>query len=317
VYPVDEEEAFRMIKVKLLVIGLLITLCWPHTATAKLKVVATLTDLGWIAEQVGGDKVEVEVLCPGDRDPHYLPAKPSLARKLSKADLLVYNGLELEIGWLPLLIDAARNPRIRPGDRGELDCSLAVASILEVPAGVPDRSQGDIHPLGNPHYLSDPRNAIAVGYLMANRLAELDPAAADTYLQRAEDLATALMAQITGWQEKLATVQAHAIVVYHKQWEYLLDWLGLEVIGEIEHRPGISPSPRHVDSVIRRGKERGNVVVIAAPWNHLDAARKAADRMEAPMVVLPAAVESMPGTDTYYEVFDVMSELLIEAVAED
>ena len=304
-----------MMIVKLVVMGLLIGIWWPHTVAAKLKVVATLTDLGWIAEQVGDDDVEVAVLCPGDRDPHYLPAKPSLARKLSKADLLVYNGLELEIGWLPLLIEAARNPRIRPCDRGELDCSLAVTRILEVPAGVPDRSQGDIHPLGNPHYLSDPRNAIAVGQLMADRMSELDPAAADAYRQRAAQLAAELTDRIQTWQDKLTVVIEHPIVVYHKQWEYLLDWLGLELIGEIEHRPGISPSPRHVDSVIRLGRERGGAVIIAAPWNHLDAAQKAADRMQAPLVVLPAAVASLPGTDDYFAVFDVLCDRLVASVA--
>ena len=297
-------------------VALLVCLLWPGVTVAKLKVVATLSDLGWIAERVGGEDVEVEVLCPGDQDPHYLPAKPSLARKLRKADLLVYNGLELEIGWLPLLLDAARNPQVRPGSRGELDCALALTEILEVPTGPPDRSQGDIHPLGNPHYLSDPRNGAAVGQLMAARMAELDPAAADRYRQRADGLQADIASRIGQWEQRLMVIKEHPIVVYHKQWEYLLAWLGFELIGEIEHRPGIAPSPRHVEGVIQRGRQRGGVIVIAAPWNHLDAAQKAADRMAAPLVVLPAAVGSLDGVDGYFTVFDTICDLLTTAVAD-
>ena len=289
-----------------------LVLVLPGSADAELKVAATVTDLGWIAERVGGDDAEVSVLCPGHQDPHFLPAKPSLSRRLRKADLLVYTGLELEIGWLPLLIEAARNPRIAAGSRGELDCSAAVTRILEIPSGEPDRSRGDIHPLGNPHYLLDPRNGAAVARLMAERMAELDPAAAEGYRRRAEELAGEIGAAVARWEQAAQAFADQAIVVYHQQWEYLLDWLGLELIGAVEHRPGISPSPRHVEQVVLAGREHGAVIVIAAPWNHLDAAQVAADRMEAPMVVLPAAVGALDDTDDYFAVFD---RIVIELAA--
>jgi zinc/manganese transport system substrate-binding protein len=279
-------------------------------AWAKLKVVASLSDLAWIAEQVGGDDAEVSVLCPGHYDPHYLPAKPSLTRKLRTADLLVFNGLELEIGWLPLLIESARNPRIMPGTRGEMDCSQALTAVLEVPTGPVDRSQGDIHPLGNPHYLSDPRNGIAVGRLMARRMGELDPSAADRYRRRAEELASRIEGRLPAWKRRVETAVTRPIVVYTKHWEYLADWLGFEIIGAIEHRPGITPSPRHVEELIRAGRKRGQVIVIATPWDHIDAARNAAQRMGAQFVVLPGAVQSLEGAEGYLGMFDVICSRL-------
>ena len=188
-------------------------------ARAELKVVATLTDLGWLATQVGGERVEVSVLCPGYQDPHYLAAKPSLSRRLRKANLLLYNGLELEVGWLPLLIDAARNPGIRPGSRGELDCSQGVAELLQVPTGPVDRSQGDIHPLGNPHYLLDPRNGRDVGFLIAERLAELDPDGAQFYQDNAARLAATLDERAAAWQELAAPARGQVVMVYHQHWE--------------------------------------------------------------------------------------------------
>ncbi len=293
-------------------IGLVLTL--PAGVEGKLKVVTTLAELGWIAERVGGEDVEVEALCPGPQDPHYLPAKPSLARKLSKADLLVYNGLELEIGWLPLLIEAARNPRVRPGSRGELDCAQALTEILEVPTGPVDRAQGDIHPLGNPHYLLDPRNGVAVGRLIAARMAELDPAAADRYRERADGLAAEVAGRLPAWKEAVAPVLVCPVIVYHQHWEYLLAWLDLRRLGAIEHRPGISPSPRHVKQLIELGKAQPCVVVVAATWDHRDAARNAAHRMHAPLVILPGAVEALAEAGGYLQMFDVICSRLRTAV---
>jgi len=275
-------------------------------AHAELRVVATLSDIGWIAERVGGDRVEVTVLCPGHQDPHYLPAKPSLSRKLGKADLLLYNGLELEVGWLPVLIDHARNGDIRPGGRGELDCSAAVEEILEKPEGKVDRSQGDIHPLGNPHYLLDPRNGAAVGGLIAERLAELDPEGAEEYRARAAEWAAEVERSIPLWKDKAAAAPACPIIVYHQHWEYLFHWLGLESIGSIEHRPGINPSPQHVEKIIERGRSRENVFLVAATWDNRKIADKAAERIGAPMAVLPGAVGAVDEAPGYPELFETI-----------
>ncbi len=309
------------VRATLLPIGVLavLTMCGllaAGPAQAKVKVVATLADLGWIAEQVGGQDVEVEVLCQGHRDPHVLPAKPSLARKMKKADLLIYNGLELEIGWLPLLLDAARNPRIRSGQLGELNGSLAVGEgeILEVPTGEVDRSQGDIHPLGNPHYLLNPRLGIAVGHLIAERLAQLDTEAAERYRDRARGLEKEITARMVRWQERIDQLPVARIIVYHQQWEYLADWLGLDIVGVIENRPGISPAPRHVTGLIDQGRRQVPVLVVAATWDHLDGARRVAEKIETEMVVLPASSRAVDEVTGYLEMFEVICDRL-EAAA--
>jgi zinc/manganese transport system substrate-binding protein len=285
----------------------------PAAAKKPLQVVCTLTDLGWLAERVGGKDVDVSVLCPGEYDPHFLPARPSLARRLSKAELLCYNGLDLEVGWLPVLIDKARNRSVRSGQPGDLDCSRALDHVLEVPQGRVSRAQGDVHPAGNPHYLLDPRNGLRVARLMADRMGQLRPEAAARFDRRAEELAQMLAPRIAAWQEQAVPVRVHPLVHYSKQWEYLADWLGLELLGAVEHRPGISPSPRHVDELIDLALARGVHALIAAPWNHLDVAGKAAARMDATLVVLPAAVASVPEATNYPALFDAILARLVAA----
>lgn len=279
-----------------------------------LKVVCTTTDLGWLAAEVGGDLVEIVVLCPGERDPHFLPAKPSLARKLGKADLLCYNGLELEVGWLPVLLEKARNPRVRPGQLGDLDCAGALEQVLEVPVGEVSRAQGDVHPEGNPHYLLDPRNGLLVAGLMAERLAVMQPDQAESFFLRAGLLAADLEPRIKEWHDQAEILRDRPLVVYTKQWEYLADWLGLELLGSVEHRPGIAPSPRHVDELVGQAEQAGVRELVAAPWNHLDVAEKAADRMNVALVVLPAAVDSREGVATYSALFDIILADLRAAV---
>ena len=300
---------------KLILAALACALLAPAVASAELKVVATLSDLGWIAERVGGEDVKVSVLCPGHQDPHYLPAKPSLTRKLRKADLLVYNGLELEVGWLPLLIKTARNNKVKAGARGELDCSLAVENVLDKPTGPVDRAQGDIHPNGNPHYLLDPRLGVAVGRLIAERMAELDPGAADRYRARAEAFADEIEARLPAWEESVRAATSCPVIVYHQHWEYLLHWLGLENIGSIEHRPGISPSPQHVEEIIDLGRLQSCVYVIAAAWDNRKIAERAAERMGAPMALLPGALGGVEESTDYFTHFDVICARLAEAAA--
>ncbi len=282
-------------------------------AVAKPVVVCTLADLGWIAQQVAGDDAEVESLCPGEQDPHFLPAKPSLARKVGRADLLVYNGLELEVGWLPVLVDKARNPRIKPGSPGDLDCSQVVMRVLEVPTGPVSRAEGDVHALGNPHYTLDPRHGASIARLLGERLATLDPPAASRYRERAEALAASIEAHLAAWEAAAAPARATPIVVYHKQWEYLADWLGLTILGAVEHRSGISPSPKHVDELVDQAKAAGVRELISAPWNHRDVARKAAEKMGATLLELPPAVGAQAEATDYLTLFDVITRKLGEA----
>ncbi len=287
----------------------------PGTADDRLQVVATLADLGWLAQTVGGDDVSVEVLCDSHRDPHTLPAKPSLARKLQKADLLLYNGLELEVGWLPVLLGKARNARLNPGQPGEMDCSTALdhAAILDVPTGDVDRSGGDVHALGNPHYLADPRLGLDVADAIAGRLAQLDPAHAAGYAARAADLRQDLEARLAVWEAVAAALPTRRVIVYHQQWEYLAHWLDLEIIGTIENRPGISPTPKHVEHLIRDGRAQAPVLVLAAPWDHVDAARRVAEEVGGGLAVPPAA---SPDEGGYPALFDAITAALAAAAAE-
>jgi len=292
-------------------LAMVLLLAGPTAALAKVKVVTTLADLGWIVETVGGDRVEVQVLCPGNRDPHSMPAKPSLARKLGKADLLVYNGLELEIGWLPLLVDAARNNRIKAGKPGELNASLALApdEVVDIPHGEVDRSGGDIHPLGNPHFTLDPRLGGKVGHLIAHRLAVLDPQGMQYYAQRADDLDHLLVSKLGEWEKRVRDLDLVGIIVYHQQWEYLLAWLGPNILATIENRPGIAPSPRHVEEVVKLGRRSGRVVVLAATWDHKDGANHVSRKVPCPLVVVPASTGA-EGADGYIELFEpIVSQL--------
>ncbi|MBU8871771.1 MAG: zinc ABC transporter substrate-binding protein [Gemmatimonadales bacterium] len=296
----------------ILMIILALLLAGSAGAEKPLRVVCTLTDLAWLAEQVGGQDAEVVALCPGEYDPHFLPAKPSFARRLGKADLLCYSGLELEVGWLPVLMDKARNRKLHPGGLGELDCSQALERVLDIPTGGISRAQGDVHPEGNPHYLLNPHNGVLVMRLMAERMAVLRPKAADGFRDRAEVAVVDLQKRIKAWEKRSASLRGQPVVQYHQQWEYLADWLGLKILGDVEHRPGIAPSPRHVSKLATQARKANVELLLAAPWNHLDAAGKAAGRMSARLVVLPPAVGALSGVSGYGEMFDrIIEDLLL------
>lgn len=308
----------RIAAVALALAACLVPLVSPGPAFAKdgpLRVAVTLSDLGCAARAVGGSDVEVTVLCPGGMDPHYLPAKPSLSRKLGQADALLFNGLELEIGWLPPLLEKARNPRVRPGAPGMIDCSTALDAVLDVPSGAVDRGLGDIHPQGNPHYTVDPRRMIAVVELVGRRFGELDPPRAAAYRDRAEAYAAQLRERLPVWRERTAALRARHVLLNHQHWNYLCDWLGLDVIGEIEHRPGIAASPRHVQDMVEKSRALGDVVVVAASWDHLDVVREVAGRAGASLAVLPGHSGAEPGTDDYLAFLDVVTLRLAEAAA--
>ena len=305
-----------MLFAKTVIIATVLMLASAGQSLAELKVVTTISDLARIAEAVGGDAVKVSTLCPGPRDPHFLPAKPSLARKLAKADLLCYNGLELEIGWLPLLLDKARNPRIKPGARGDMDCSGALEHILDVPGGMVDRSMGDVHALGNPHYTLNPENAVLVARAMARRMSELDPQQKDAYTARAESFALEIAARLPLWHDQLAEARTKSIILYHQHWNYFTHWQGLDVAGEIENRPGITPSPRHVQNIIDKGRHLAGVLVIAAQWDHLEVAREVSERIGAPLAVLPGYSGAQAGTDDYFAFIDRLCLRVAEAAAQ-
>jgi zinc/manganese transport system substrate-binding protein len=297
---------------RLLLLPLVVAaLMQPVAATARESVVTTLPSLASIVREIGGDRVEVVALCRGYEDPHYIQAKPSYAKSLRKAILLVYDGLELEVGWLPPLLETARNPKIAPGAPGLLEASTAVQRVLEVPSGELSRAQGDIHPFGNPHFMLDPRNALAVTDLIAERLGELDPEGSDAYLAGAASYRQRLEAKIDEWETLATAIRGKSIVAYHKQWEYLADWLGLKIVGYIEGKPGIPPAPRHVASIIEMVRSDHIEMVVAATFMDTAAAEKVAQSGDARLVVLPAEVGGVEGTDTYFDFMDAVVRKLV------
>ncbi len=287
----------------------------PPLRAAALEVAATLPELALLVEAVGGERVEVTALARADEDPHSLAAKPSHSRRLLKADLVVYNGLQLEVGWLPLLLQGARNPALLAGGRGSLDLASAIEP-LEVPTGSIDRSQGDVHPEGNPHYTVDPGLYPELADAVAERLAALDPAGAAGYRDAAARFRADWEPRLAAWRERLAPAVDRAVISYHKQWEYFARRFGLRIVDYIEDRPGIPPSPRHVSELVQRIQTGGVALVIYADLTHPEVPERLAARGGCRALALPQSPGSRPGTETLVTWFDTLVGTLASAIEE-
>ncbi len=261
---------------------------------APLKVVATVPDLAALAAAVGGDRVEVTSMSLPTQDPHFVDARPNLALALSRADLLVVVGLELEVGWLPTLQTGARNGDIQLGGSGYLDCSSFVP-LLQVPAGAVDRSMGDVHPGGNPHYLYDPRAAIPVAQGIAERMALLDPSNAEAYLAAADAFAQDMAARITDWARRLEPLRGAPVIQYHRSWPYLADWLGLRVVSDVEPKPGVPPTPVQVARVLKLAREQGVSLILQESYFPQTTAALVAEKAGARLVVLDGGADFAGG----------------------
>lgn len=277
-------------------------------ARAELKVVATLPDLAALAKAVGGDKVEVTALALPTQDPHFVDAKPNLALALNRADLLIAIGLGLEIGWLPTLQIGARNARIQTGNTGYLDASQFVR-LLEVPAVPVDRSQGDVHPGGNPHYLYDPRQALAVAKGIAARMQQLDPKNSATYQANLATFTTELEKARTGWEQRLTGLRGAPVIAYHRTTAYLADWLGFTPIAFLEPKPGIPPNPSHVAQVLALGKAKKARLVLREDYYPEGTARLVASKIPAPVIVLPGGTNFRGGQTYLQHVEEVVGKL--------
>ena len=227
-------------------------------------------------------------------------------------DLLTYTGLELEVGWLPLLIQGARNPKVIPGASGHLNAAHGI-HVLEVPTGEVDRTMGDIHPEGNPHYMLDPRNGLVVAETIAIRLGELVPGEAAVFDRNLEQFRQELGDEIGQWEKRMKDFRGYKLVAYHKQWEYLTDWLGLEVVDYVEDKAGIPPNPRHIAKLVTRIPVEGVEVVVCA--NYVDPAqvRRVAEKTGVEVAVLPISVDGEEGIETYADLFEVIVTRLEEA----
>lgn len=284
------------------------------TASAQTRVVTTTTDLGWIVRVIGGDRVHVDTICQGNQDPHFLGARPSYMVTLSRADLVVAVGLELEIGWLPLLIQGARNPDINPGKPGYLEAATAIQPI-DVPRGTVDRSQGDLHANGNPHFWLDPLNIKLVGRALAARLTQLDPAGAATFRANLESLNGRIDRRMQRWQAALAPYRGAKLATYHATFNYFARRFGLVQVGYLEDRPGIPPSPAHLAEVARAMRAANARVILHENFYDASTSNIVAARANAQVLVLPVSIGGAPGISGYEQLLDLLVERLVQALS--
>lgn len=284
----------------------------PDAAHAELRVVTTTTDLGDLVRTVGGDRVHVDTVCSGTQDPHYVQARPSYMVTLSRADLVVSVGLELEVGWLPALVSGARNPDINPGHTGYFEAGSAIKPI-DVPVGPVDRASGDIHPLGNPHFWLDPENAKLVAQAIADRMAALDATNAAFYQDNARAFSESIDRAMLRWRKAMAPYQGAKVVSYHRTFNYFFNRFGLVGAGYIEERPGIPPAPAHLVRLI--AKMRADKVPVIFHENYYD--RTASDlvgkRANAQVLVLPTSVGGTLAASSYEKLIDTLVDAFVAA----
>src|SRR5262245_3997573 len=256
----------RRFQLWMLIAGALAALCLaPRPARAEVEVVATTPDLANLAAAVGGRRVHVQALALPTQDPHWVDARPSLVLQVSRADLLLSIGAELEVGWLPTLLTGSRNGRVQRGSSGFLEAAELV-DLLERPTAKVDRSQGDIHPSGNPHFLLDPRRAERVAVGIGKRLAELDPEGRASYLENTTQFVQGLRKARARWEERLSKARGREVLTFHRSLSYLADWLGLIVVDYLEPKRGVPPNPRHVAQLIARCKEHPVSALLQESW---------------------------------------------------
>jgi zinc/manganese transport system substrate-binding protein len=286
----------------------------PPAAAAKLFVVTTTPDLAAITREVGGDKVEVESLALGTQDPHFVDPKPSFIVKLNRADLYVKRGLDLEVGWAPVLEKGARNDHILPGGAGYVDASVGI-SPLEVPSGPVSRAMGDVHPYGNPHYQLDPDNAKVIARNIADGLSRVDVADGAYFQQRLADFSKHVDERLAAWLQMLAPYRGTKIVTYHKSWDYFAQRFGLDIIGTMEPKPGVAPSPAHLAQLITLMRAQHCKLLIKEPFYPENLTRVVAEKTDAVVLVLPDSPGGTAGTDDYFAVIDYDVRHIVASLA--
>ena len=274
-----------------------------------LRIVTTTQDLAAFAEAVGGERVEVQSLTQGTRDPHFAAAKPSMIRRVFRADLLLVIGADMEIGWLPPLLQSARNARVRPGNPGYLDLSNSIA-LLGKSSGPVTRAMGDVHAKGNPHYWLDPANGIRMARAIAARLGELDPAHKDEYQQRFNTFAQTMGEKLQTWQAMLAHLKHKPFIAYHTSFIYLADAFGFRIVDEVEPKPGIAPSAASLSALVARIKNDEIGTLIMEPYYERRSSRYLNEKTGIRVVVLPQSVGARPDINSYVDLFDAIAAAL-------
>ena len=280
----------------------------------KLSIVATTPDLASLAREIGGTAVEVKALAKPTEDPHYVDAKPSHIVTLNRADVLIEGGAELEIGWLPPLLESARNDDIAAGAPGRIVASQGVR-MLEVPATF-DRSRGDVHPSGNPHFLLDPLNVKVIAARIADHLAQVDPESAELFETNLKKFEATLDVKLAEWRRQLAPYRGAKIVTYHKDFGYLAERFKLVVVETLEPKPGIAPSPAHVAKVISTMRATGARVILVQPYQNRKTAETVARQTNVVVLDVGQQPGALRGTETYFALMDYMVRALATALRE-
>jgi ABC-type Zn uptake system ZnuABC Zn-binding protein ZnuA len=276
----------------------------------KIRVITTIPELADMTKRIGGDLVDVESLTRGVEFMHAVPVKPSFVPKLNRADILVENGLDLEISWLPALLEVASNAKILPGQPGQIDCSVGV-SVLDVPRTV-DRSEGDVHPKGNPHYTLDPLNGKIMARNIAAGLARNYPQHRALFEKNLGAYLAELDKAVGRWQTMAVALKGMKIVTYHQDWSYFAHRFGLQQIGTIELKPGVEPTPNHLVSLAQRMQQEKVRVIIYGPQSDRYP-RQLANQTGASVVRLQSTAGALPETDTYIKFIDYNLRSLLAA----
>lgn len=264
----------------------------------SVSVVTTTTDIAAIVKSIGSDRVAVESIAKGYQDPHFVEAKPSFIRLVNRARILFNVGLELEVGWLPSLIQGARNPSLVV-----VDLSQGI-SVLEKPTGPVSRAQGDVHPLGNPHYWLDPRNGVIMARRVTQQLKAIAPADSAYFDQNLASFESDLTNRRKRWEEQMAPFRGGELVTYHKEWEYLVKWLGINVLGYVEDKPGIPPTPRHLEELVQTMQQRKVKALLASIYTNPNVPKSVAEKTGAKLVTLASSVGGEESIRSYGDLFD-------------
>jgi zinc/manganese transport system substrate-binding protein len=281
---------------------------------AQIRVAATTPDLGALAREIGGDRVEVTALAKPTEDPHFVDAKPSLIVTLNRADMLIEGGAELEIGWLPALLRGVRNTKIATGAPGRVSANTGV-TMLDVPTSF-DRSRGDVHALGNPHFMLDPVNVRLIAAQIAAHMGQVDAEGAETYRANLQRFNERLDAKLAEWQSQLAPHRGARIVTYHRDFVYLAARFNLVVAATLEERPGIAPSPAHLAQVISTMREQNARVILVQPYQNRRTAETVARQTDAVVLDMPQQPGVAQNTDTYFALMDYLVRTLAGALAQ-
>jgi len=282
-------------------------------AAAAVRIVATTEDLASLAREIGGDRVTVVALAKGYQDPHFVDPKPSFILEVSRADLLIVVGRELEIGWLSPLINSSRNAKIQPGANGYLDASANVR-ILEIPTGQITRAMGDVHPQGNPHYWLDPSNGRRIAQTIKDKLNQLVPADRSYFDQRYADFDKRLAAAESRWDATMAPYKGTKLVTYHRSWPNFMERFGLNVIGYVEPKPGIPPTTSHTVELIQEMKGQGAKVIVVEPYFDTKTPKAIAQQVGGEVLVLAPSVGGSKEAADYIGLFEYDVNMTVAAL---